>query len=305
MTRPVAIAAMLVGSAVALTAQGRTFTTNTTVISANVAVKKGNAPIGHLTAVDFALTDSGVPQAISAASIETLPVDVTLFVDTSGSTAGRLTQMKRDVIGISGVLREGDRLRVLTIGDSVYEAVPWIPARRDPNVAGRALDLSFQPVGGVSLIYDAIAAALTHRPAPDRRHLVIAMTDRIDGGSIVSSALVLDMAARTDALLHLIEQADPGTGPMTYRPRGFTTESRATGPDTLKRAAERTGGEFHSGWRSSSALKAFAALYADFRQSYVLRYTREGVKPGGWHPIVVTLNNRSDVTIRSRQGYID
>jgi len=305
MMRRLPIAVVLSAGAVALAAQGRTFTTNTTVISANVAVKKGNAPVGNLTADDFALTDSGVTQTITAASIETVPVDVTLFVDTSGSTAGRLTQMKRDVSGISGMLREGDRLRVLTIGDSVYEAVPWIPARRDPNDPGRPLDLSFEPVGGVSLIYDAVAAALTHRPAPDRRHLIVAMTDGIDAGSVVPSALVLDMAGRTDALLQFIQQADPGEERMTYRPRAYVNEARSTGKKTLERAAERTGGEWHDGWLSSSGLKAFTAIYAEFRQSYVLRYTREGVKPGGWHPIVVTVKNRTGLTVKSRQGYVD
>jgi VWFA-related protein len=305
MTRRLAILALFISGAAALGAQGRTFTTSTTVISASVAVKKGNAPVGNLTVDDFALTDSGVPQTISAASIETVPVDVTLFVDTSGSTAGRLAQMKRDVAGISGILREGDRLRVLTIGVSVYEAVPWIPARRDPNDAGRPLDLSFEPVGGVSLVYDAVAAALTHRPAPDRRHLIVAMTDGIDAGSVVSSALVFDMAGRTDALLQFIQQAGPGEERMSYRPRTYVNESRATGKQTLERAAERTGGEWHDGWLSSSALKAFTAIYADFRQSYVLRYTREGVKPGGWHPIAVTVKNRSGLSIRSRQGYVD
>jgi VWFA-related protein len=305
MMRRLPLAIVLSSGAVALAAQGRTFTTNTTVISANVAVKKGNAPVGNLTADEFALTDSGVPQTITAASIEDVPVDVTLFVDTSGSTAGRLTQMKRDVSGISAALREGDRLRVLTIGDSVYEAVPWIPARRDPNDAGRPLDLSFEPVGGVSLIYDAVAAALTHRPAPDRRHLIVAMTDGIDAGSVVSSALVLDMAGRTDALLQFIQQADPGEERMTYRPRGYVNEARSAGKKTLERAAERTGGEWHDAWLSSSGLKAFTAIYAEFRQSYVLRYTREGVGPGGWHPIVVTLKNRSGLTVKSRQGYVD
>jgi len=37
----------------------------------------------------------------------------------------------------------------------------------------------------------------------------------------------------------------------------------------------------------------------------VLNYTREGVKPGGWHPIAVTVKSRSGVAIKSRQGYID
>ena len=61
-------------------------------------------------------------------SIESVPIDVTLFLDTSGSTAGKLDEMQHDVQTIMQLLRPGDRFRLLTIGDTVYQPVPWVPA---------------------------------------------------------------------------------------------------------------------------------------------------------------------------------
>lgn len=43
---------------------------------------------------------------------ESVPLDVTLFMDTSGSTAGALDRMKRNVVTIAGMLRPDDRFRL-------------------------------------------------------------------------------------------------------------------------------------------------------------------------------------------------
>src|SRR5258708_185849 len=70
-------------------ARQTTFRSTTAVVSVSVSVKRGNAVVANLTAADFALTDNGVPQRVEAVSMESVPVDVTLFLDTSGSTAGK------------------------------------------------------------------------------------------------------------------------------------------------------------------------------------------------------------------------
>ena len=102
-------------------AQTPVFRTGALTVSVNASVKKGNKAVANLTAKDFRLTDNGVEQRIEAVAIESVPVDVTLFLDTSGSTSGKLDEMKRDVQGIIRLLRPGDRFRLLTIGDSVDE----------------------------------------------------------------------------------------------------------------------------------------------------------------------------------------
>src|SRR5262245_54415059 len=163
-------------AAAAPSAQRATFRAGTELVAVSVSVKRGNTPIGTLTTNDFALFDNDVAQKIEALTIESVPLDVTLLMDTSGSTAGALDRMKRNVASIAGMLRPEDRFRLLTIGLTVETPVPWQPA-------GQRLALTMQAMPGISLVYDALAVALMHQADAGRRHLIVAMTDGADCGS--------------------------------------------------------------------------------------------------------------------------
>jgi hypothetical protein len=193
---------ILMAAAIVVNAEPRPqtpiFRASSVNVLVNASVKRGNRVVANLTAKDFRLTDNGAIQEVDAVSIESVPVDVTLFLDTSASTAGRLDEMKRDIQGIIKLLRPEDRFRLLTIGDAVDIPVPWVPA-------GTAVELPFGPIGGISVIHDALAIALLHRPDPDRRHLIVGMTDREDCGSVISSAQLREMASRSDAVMHLVD----------------------------------------------------------------------------------------------------
>lgn len=295
----VAAIAVVLAAAVGIGAQqSRIFRSATVSVAANVSVKKGNRVVANLAAPDFRLADNGVEQTIESVSIETVPIDVTLFIDTSGSTSGKLDDMKRDVQEIVKFLRPADKFRLLTIGDAVYETVPWVPA-------GTKVDLSFGPVGGISLIQDALLIGLLHRTDPDRRHLIVGMTDRQDCGSVVSSAQLREIASRSEAVVHLIDQQGSGGDPA-YRVRTCSPRARRDGAAMIQEAAERTGGELHElsfFFRSSTLLRAFKTIFDDFRQSYVLRYSPAGVSRSGWHAIRVEVPSVSGATIRARQGY--
>jgi len=285
-------------AAVSIAATQPTFRTTTAVVTVSVSVKRGNNVVANLSAADFMLTDRGVPQSIEAVSIESVPIDVTLFLDTSGSTSGKLDEMQQDVQSILQLLRSGDRFRLLTIGDTVEMPVPWVPA-------GTRAPVSFVPVGGISLIRDALMLALVHRPAPGRRHLVVGMTDRRDCGSVVSSSQLIDVAGRSDAVMHLVDYSGSG-GAAHYRVRACSPQAPQEDEERIARAAERTGGEVHGQsrfFRASSIARAFRAIFSDFRQSYVLRYSPRGVDAPGWHPVAVVVPSVKDATIRARQGY--
>jgi VWFA-related protein len=279
-------------------ARQTTFRLTTAIVSVSVSVKRGNTVVANLKAADFRLTDDGVPQTIEAVSIESVPIDVTLFLDTSGSTAGKLDEMQRDVQTILQLLRSGDRFRLLTIGDAVSQAVPWVPA-------GTKVPVSIQAVGGISLINDALMFGLVHRPEPGRRHLIVGMTDRQDCGSVVPASLLLEVAGRSDAVMHLVDYAGSG-GEARYRVRGCSPLAQPGGQEILTQAAERTGGQQHGQsrfFRASSIARAFKSIFDDFRQSYVLHYSPSGVKGAGWHSISVVVPAAKNATIRARQGY--
>ena len=255
------------------------FRARTESVAISASVKRGNAAVANLTSKDFTLTDNGVTQSIDAVTIESVPLDVTLFMDTSGSTAGALDRMKSNVISIAKMLRPDDQFRLLTIGLSVDTPVPW-------QRAGNSVALEMKAMPGISLVYDALFVALTHAPATGRRHLIVAMTDGEDCGSLLDGARVLDASGRSEAVLHWIYVSNQGDFDP-HATAAWCTPSDAHEVDFVEQSALRTGGEKHRSRFGDAAVRTFAQILDEFRQSYVLRYSPNGVKAPGWHAVTV------------------
>ena len=271
------------------------FRARTESVAISASVKRGNAAVANLTASDFRLTDNGVAQSIEAVTIESVPLDVTLMMDTSGSTAGALDRMKSDVISIAKMLRPDDQFRLLTIGLSVETPVPW-------QRAGNSVALQMRAMPGISLVYDALFVALTHTPAAGRRHLIVAMTDGEDCGSLLDGARVLDASGRSEAVLHWIYVSSQGD----FDPNAlaaYCTPGDAREVNFVEQSALRTGGDRHQSRFGDPAVRTFAQILDEFRQSYVLRYSPQGVKGTGWHSVTVQVTAQTALTIKSRSGY--
>ena len=271
------------------------FRARTESVTISASVKRANAPVANLTADDFRLTDNSVPQSIEAVTIESVPLDVTLFMDTSGSTAGALDRMKSNVIAIAKLLRPDDRFRLLTIGLSVDTPVPWQRARSP-------IALDMRAVPGISLVYDALFVALTHTPDTGRRHLIVAMTDGEDCGSLLDGNRVLDASGRSEAVLHWIYVSNSGSFDELSVP-AWCTPNDAHEVNFVAESAARTGGDSHRSRFGDPAVRTFAQILDEFRQSYVLRYSPNGVSGNGWHAVAVQVPAQPALTIKARSGY--
>jgi VWFA-related protein len=271
------------------------FRARTESVAVSASVKRGNAPVANLTAADFRLTDNGVAQSIEAVTIESVPLDVTLFMDTSGSTAGALDRMKHNVISIAKMLRVDDQFRLLTIGLAVDTPVRW-------QRAGSQMALDIKAVAGISLVYDAVFVALTHTPAAGRRHLIVALTDGRDCGSLLDGERLLDATGRSEAVLHWIYVSGQGDFDQHAIP-AWCTPSDGGAVDFIGQSALRTGGDVHRSRFGDPAVRTFAQILDEFRHSYVLRYSPQGVPGPGWHAVAVNVPAQPTVTIKARSGY--
>jgi VWFA-related protein len=302
-------------------AQNPTFRSAVDAVTVPVSVRDGRRPVTGLSADDFRITDNGVVQSPRQVDIEAVPVDVTLVIDTSDSTQWAVETFKRDTQRIAAMLRPADRIRLVAINTFAHELMPMQPA-------GGTLTFDSAPSGGLSAVYDALAAALMTPLDPDRRHLVLAMTDGIDTYSAISPATLRRVATRSDAVLHVVQAGSKYIGAPVYMPmdsryalipynqRQF--QRAAWGPfDPAMRAAyvdldekllrditARTGGAFHGpSLFGMGTVSAFKEVYDEFRHSYLLRFTPEGVERSGWHDLTVSVPGMPKVTIRARSGY--
>jgi VWFA-related protein len=300
MTRgPACVLAVAVASSIALpvfTQERPTFRTRTDHVAVDVAVRNGDVAAVGLSAADFRLFDNGVQQALEAVETESVPIDVTLFHDTSPSLAGKIDALKRDVRDIAAMLRPMDRFRLLTFDMQVNDVFGWQPA-------GDPLNLDGVKIGRISSVYDAIFLAMMHRPDVGRRHLIVALTDCEDFGSVIGSATIEEAARRSEGVLHIVKITPRPANAMYFPLSAASTPADARGERRLASAAARTGGELHDPFIGNDAVKTFKKVFDDYRQSYVLRYAPHGVDRDGWHEIKVEVPGHPRATVRARKGY--
>ncbi|MFI5177149.1 MAG: hypothetical protein ACHQO8_01210 [Vicinamibacterales bacterium] len=319
--------AALVSSPAVTGRQQSVFRAGANGISVDVSVRNGNQPVLNLGASDFIVYDNNVRQTVDAVSLGAVPVDVTLFLGTSNqSERQQLGALSADLRKIGGLLRAGDRARLLTLENQVTDVFGWWTSG-DPEPPMNAR------VGGVESLYDACFLAMMERPDPDRRHLIIAITDGVEFGSVVDSSTVRDVARRAEAVLNLVlvnaglltdaapasaanqslvRGMPPGMNPSPsvggggygfLRASWFHVRADVEGSSRLQEAVRLTGGTVRHADPGESIVESFRRAFEDFRQSYVLRYTVTGVPPAGWHDLRVEVPGGQKYTIRARKGY--
>jgi VWFA-related protein len=311
--------------------QGQTFRTTTDVVTVDVSVRVDGRSVPGLTAADFELLDNGVRQRIDVAQTAAVPVDLTIVADLSGNRfrpwnvrvdmPAVAAAVESDVREIATLLRPDDRVRVLGVDTYAHQIAPLQTANRLPAIRTVA-------AGGMAALHDAIVAALVQPVEPGRRHIVVAQTKGTDTISAVDAAGVRDVAARSDALLHIVAM---GTEFVTEaKLRGFQCQNmgycqptrrfwqpftrtslqpdglRLTpGGELLADAARVTGGALHVTQLINEPTMAgtFRRAFDDFRSSYVLQYTPRGVAREGWHAITVSVPRLPASEISARRGY--
>jgi hypothetical protein len=169
-------------------------------------------------------------------------------------------------------------------------------------------------------VRDAILAALIVPPDPDRRRLVVVITDGEDTRSVAEAAPMYEVGKRADSVLHLVlmgrnlfDNGVPVGDPKPFTPRpaeAFRRGAIAIGEWKLMLdTAVVTGGNYHGGsydhmgGSTSDAVGVFRDIFEEFRQSYVVHYQARGVPAKGWHELMVRVKGVDAKGVRARKGY--
>ena len=276
-----AIVALL--GVVTLTAQApQVFRATTELVLVDVQVREGNRPVKNLTAADFIVYDSGAPQRIEQLSVEQMPIDLTILLDTSGSTRGAAEEFRRGADRVASFLRPDDRVRLMAFSTELGEVSPLGPALPAPQVG-------VELFGGTSL-HDSLILTMSRRTNPGRRHLIVTFTDAEDTTSVTQPADVELLARVSESVVHVVVPAH-AFGPTATLPARFRP---------INEAVETSGGSIAP--LNGDAVDALKRIFDEFRQSYVLRYTPTWKSLPGWHPLSVRVT-KSGVTVRARRGY--
>jgi VWFA-related protein len=264
-----------------LASQKQSFSSRTLGVRVDVLVTDGRNPVGGLSAPDFELRDNGVVQRIEVVDPSDVPLNAVLALDTSASISGK---RRTDLVAAGEALLDGltplDRAGLTTFSHAV---APLIPLTGDLSVVRDALQ-RITPEG-LTAVMDGVYVALTSTLAQSGRFLVVVCTDGTDTSSWLQPAELIEATRRTNAVIYAV------------------TAAAAHRSSALREMTDATGGQVLQVTSSAELRAAFERILNEFRSRYVLAYSPEGVEPGGFHRLEVTVPRRH-LTVKARAGYI-
>src|SRR5687767_10401039 len=272
--------AVLLGSAVAPSAQQPTFSAKRESVRVDALVTDRGKVVTGLGAGDFEVRDNGVLQTVDLVSFQQIPLNVFLAFDISASVSGeRLKHLQTAGHALLDRLAKDDRSALLTFSHTVVlrEGLTGATAR-----VRQALT-AVQPSGDTALV-DGAYTAIMLDPSDGGRNLLLVFSDGLDTASWLGPEGVLDSAKRSDFVVYGVSSR----GPEASKFLDDLTE--LTGGATLK--IEST--------RDLSA--TFLKILDEFRQRYLISYSPTSVAAGGWHRLEVRVKGRR-LTVKSRAGY--
>jgi VWFA-related protein len=270
-------AALVVSGALIGAAGQPSFRSRIEVVEVDVAVTRGGATVAGLTASNFAVTDNGVPQNVTAALLGAEPLRVTMVLDVSKSVSGsRLASLIKAGNGMVNALGPGDRASLITFSHQVALRVPM--GSRFSEIAEVLAGLSGT---GATALRDAVYLGLANASDDRSRALLLVFSDGFDTTSFVTTGAVIESARRSNAVVHAVHfQPDKFLGELT----------------------EATGGRTWSARSDRQLEELFGRVLDEMRARYLLTYSPSGPQKSGWHALKVSLKGaRGDVI--AKQGY--
>lgn len=288
MTRALSVGAVIAAASIATALAQPTFRAGVDVVRVDVSVMDGLTPVSGLTVDKFAVTDNGVAQELQSVSLDTVPLSLTIVLDTSFSMDG---ERLRDLIDAGQALvkslREEDAAALVTFSESVRFPEPMTHDRT------RLLkSLSQLVAAGFTSLNDAAFLGLQLRPieTADSRPVLLVFSDGHDNTSWLTAAQLIEATRRSGVLTHVVELM------------GGASAGNFSPSETLSQLADAGGGRRWIAQSSRDLRGLFGRVLNELRSRYLLTYTPTGVGRDGWHDVKVTLRGaRGDVT--ARPGY--
>jgi VWFA-related protein len=286
-------------------AQGPTIRTQVNLVNLFVTVRDKNKRIvTDLKKEDFKLAEDGQDQQIAFFSKEvTLPITLALLLDTSGSEQFMLGAIQ-DMGGrfLDRVLRKGDEALVMSFDTDVDLLSDWTDDRGQLDRAIRKTRINTPMSGGMinpgpvptshvtgTALYDAIYLACTDKLTTEAgRKAIVIVTDAQDEGSKVRLEEAIEVAQRSDTVIHILLVADPHFGGNS---------------GVAHKITEETGGRMIVANSEKHLAEAFDQISEELRSQYTLGYyPTNTAHDGKFRKIKVDMANH-DLKVLARKGY--
>jgi Ca-activated chloride channel family protein len=277
--------------------QQKLFRATVDVVSLNVTVvDPQNRYVTDLSEQDFSVFEDGKLQELSYFNRTTLPIALSLLIDTSASMENRMLFAQEAAVGFARKLRQQDAAQVIDF-DSRVEVLQGFTNRVDD--LERAIRST--SAGGSTALHNALYISLRElakvkpRSADEvRRRAIIVLSDGEDTSSLVTYEEVLELAKRSEVAIYTIAlQSKDAPQTKGFREAEFI----------LRQFAQETGGRSFFPSRPEDLKDVYGQIADELSSQYSLGYASKNPRrDGGWRRIVVQVA-RPAATARTKRGY--
>ena len=273
---------------------------NAVLVEATVRDDRGRIA-GDLKREDFRVFEDDVEQKVIYFSRDELPLAVALVVDGSGSTSPMLGELHKAAYDTLSLLKPEDQVALYAFAAHPERLVDLTTNRR--SIAESIMNIGSE--GGTN-IADALYASIEylHEEAPERRHVVIMMSDNEPTAKgEFTGADVIRLALETQTSVYSVRFGRDRLGGTLDEP-GWIPGAR-----WVSKIMDETGGEIIDMAAVGSVQKAMAALIMRLKQRYTLGYQSTDTHSNrAFRQIDVRLFDRSQnpkhpYRIFARRGY--
>ena len=267
------------------------------VVSLNVTViDNQNRYVTDINEWEFSVFEDGTRQELTFFNRTSLPIALSLLIDTSASMENRLATAQEAAIGFTRKLRPQDFAQVVDFDSRVEIAQDFTSSVPDLERAIRATT-----AGGSTSLHNALYISLkglekVKAKSIDevRRRAIVVLSDGEDTSSLVSYEEVLDLAKRSETAIYTIGlQAKDSAQTKGFREAEFI----------LRQFAQETGGRAYFPQRVEELKDVYGQIADELSSQYTMGYaSKNGRRDGGWRRVVVQVA-RPNMTARTKRGY--
>lgn len=266
--------------------EGEVLRINANLVSVPVTVidRQGQYVV-DLQQKDFHLFENGEEQTIAHFSNVDRPFSVALLIDTSGSTAPFLEQIKGAAKVFVEQLRPSDTIRPVYFHGEIKSLTK--AGTNDPRLLRTAIDLMQPgPLLMGTRLYDAVDFALSVLRSETSRKAIILFTDGQNTWGKATLKGTLEEAQESDVIIYTLQYGDDP--PNKY----------------LQQLADKTGGRYFKTGDMNLIRQSFAGVAEELRRQYMLGYYPAESDHKGKERTIKVKVNRERVAVRARRSYV-
>jgi VWFA-related protein len=253
-----------------------------------IASDRDGRNIIGLTKEDFIVTQNGEKQPIEFFSDVEAPINVAIMVDTSGSTAPILGNIKKAARTFLRTLRPEDKAMIVSF-DGQIKVLSELTS--DQKNLKKAIDrLALVQMEGTTM-YDAIDEIINHKfGAVKGRKAIILLTDGTEFGDRIKKPELMRMLTESETVIY----------PILFL---FKLPGKDSPLESMLKhmpeMAEATGGKLYYG--GSDLQKAFQSIADELKKQYLIGFYPQNSEAGG-EPLDIKINiGRENVVLRTKR----